>query len=295
MALKRKFLNSSFFGRKNVVLLALSFFLLLPNFLPFGITPLASADQKQNWDSFEPVLSSRLLSVQAILAYTDSLADERNVEPNTLGYGELLTSVIKQKFFHGFSHYALDQNWIAAVAGKLVWYDLSAIVIPEDIIKYPMAACSQQGIVLMECLRRKGIAYRKIIFDHHFAVEAYLNGWYYFDPNMEPDFTQIARSSLQDLIDTDRLFEVYSHALNQSDVALYLANPAYGEINGPQARNATVFQSVSKMASRVLWLLPLSIMLMGRYRRNAHPGTKAIQTVYLSPAGAGPQNPMIKR
>lgn len=49
------------------------------------------------------------------------------------------------------------------------------LFIPDDIMQYPMAACSQQSIVLMEFFRKKSIPYRKIGFDHYFELEGFKN------------------------------------------------------------------------------------------------------------------------
>ena len=37
----------------------------------------------------------------------------------------------------------------------LIKEDLNAIVIPNDILKHPMAACSQQSIIGMEVFKKK--------------------------------------------------------------------------------------------------------------------------------------------
>ena len=70
---------------------------------------------------------------------------------------------------------------------------LSAIVVPDDILKYPLAACSQQSIVGMKVLMDKGFNIRRVGFDDpviggHFCYEVnYGNDWHFFDPNREPD------------------------------------------------------------------------------------------------------------
>src|SRR5206468_12316967 len=61
-----------------------------------------------------------------------------------------------------------------------------------DILKYPYAACSQQSIVFMEILKRKGFNTREVGFQGktsgHFCFEVdYNGGWHFYDPDMEPD------------------------------------------------------------------------------------------------------------
>jgi hypothetical protein len=59
--------------------------------------------------------------------------------------------------------------------------------------------------------------------------------------------------------------------MSPSDVAVYLANPHFGEINGAIAKNASAFQKTTKVLSKTLWLLPLSFFLFAWYRRKAFP------------------------
>ncbi len=114
-------------------------------------------------------------------------ANEQAIKKNSLAYFEVLSSLVRKRFYHAYSHYSLKENWIAAVAGKFSLYDLSAIVIPDDIMQYPMAACSQQSIVMMDCFKRLGMPFRKVGMTGHYACEGFIeNGWYYFDTDKEP-------------------------------------------------------------------------------------------------------------
>lgn len=239
--------------------MGLTLCLLIPNFLPFHFFTLSN--EKHKWEVFDPAFANQLRSVDAVLAFTDSLATAEKFMSNTLDYGNLLSRVIKNRFYHGYSHYSLKENWIAAVAGKIIWNHLSAIVLPNDILKYPMAACSQQSIIMIECLRRKGILFRTVGFDHHFAVEAYFDGWYYFDPDMEPNFTAVKRESLQTLLNKGKFQELYNNAMSPAEVDYFLANPYYGEVNVLPAANAIIFHTIMKVLSRTLWLLPLVVFV----------------------------------
>lgn len=245
--------------RGNFWLLVLCLCLLLPNFLPLHFYNLSR--EKLKWEVFDLALVDRLRSVDDVLTYTDSLATAEDVMLNSLEYGNLINRVIKNSFYHGYSHYSLKENWIAAVAGKILWNHLSAIVLPDDILEYPMAACSQQSIVFIECLRRKGIPFRTVSFDHHFAIEAYFDGWCYFDPNIEPDFSEVKSVSLQKLLDEGKFPELYKHAMSPAEYEMYLANPYYGEVNVLPAANATIFHKVTKVLSRTLWLVPLAFFI----------------------------------
>lgn len=252
---------------QTFLLLLLSFVLLLPNFLPIRFTPLPAT--KANWDQFEPALAARLHSVDALLRYSDSLAKSRGTGQDTLKYANTLAEVVRKRFYHGYSHYALNENWIAALAGRIVWSDLSAIVLPDDIMNYSMAACSQQSIVMMECFKRKGIDYRKIGFDHHFTLEGKIQGeWYFFDTNMEPDFSSVPRTSFASLRENNKLYAVYRAQLDSAHLNYTLANQYYGKVNKPAAPRAALFHSLTRLLSRTLWLFPLLVVFIRRTKRN---------------------------
>jgi hypothetical protein len=70
-----------------------------------------------------------------------------------------------------FFHLNLNENWVAAMSEKICGYGLSCKVQPEDIMKHPNAAFSQQALVMMELLRRKKVSYRKAGFLHYSALE----------------------------------------------------------------------------------------------------------------------------
>jgi len=91
------------------------------------------------------------------------------------------SQILRGRFYHGYSYYELGQNSLGYLFAPLIKKDLSAIVIPNDIFKHPMAACSQQSIVGMEVFKTKGIKVRKIGFfadgyGGHFLFEALFGG-----------------------------------------------------------------------------------------------------------------------
>lgn len=249
-------------------MLFLSLALLLPNFFSKHLTSLALT--KAAWDQFDPSLVSKLQDVNGVLQYTDSLAKEKGAFQDALNYANVLAEVVRKRFYHGYSHYSLKENWLASLAGVTVWNDLSAIVLPDDILKYPMAACSQQSIVMMECFKRKGIDYRKIGFDHHFALEANIHGqWYFFDTNMEPDFSVVPRSSFASLKRNNELYTIYKARLDSTGLEYGLANQFYGKVNQAPAPRASFFHSATKLLSRILWLFPLLLAFVNPLKKTA--------------------------
>ena len=249
----------------NYLLVLFSLLLLLPNFFPYHFVKLSASGHP--WEQFDPALTKKLRSVSDVLQYTDSVAAASKVEPGTIDYGVILNRVVKKRFYHGYSYYSLNENWMAAMAGKFIWDDLSAIVLPDDILKYPMAACSQQCIVLMECFKRKNISYRKVGFDHHFAVEGeFKNHWYYFDPDMEPDFGNFPRVGIDSIIRCDGLPVIYKLSLNSLDLKKDLGHHFIGKPNKPAAPNALIFHRVTRILSKTVWLLPFVLSFVSSKR-----------------------------
>lgn len=213
-----------------------------------------------SWEKYKPELQERVSDIPSLLAYVDGKAD---TERHTLQYFNVLSQTIRKRFYHGYSHYSLSENWIAALAGKYLWDDLSAIVDPKDILRYPMAACSQQAIVMAASCRELGIPYRPVFFKHHFALEVNIRGqWYYTDPNMEPRYPGGQRASLAAFIRRGQLPVLYAHVIPSSQINEILGAPRYGQVNEPLAGNAQWFHTVTRFFSRWLWLWP-ALALIG--------------------------------
>ncbi|MBK6384542.1 MAG: hypothetical protein IPF69_14045 [Chitinophagaceae bacterium] len=109
-------------------------------------------------EEFDPALS-RLNSTERIINYCDSLYDQQyknsDVDDFQKYYTEILSSVIRKRFYHGYSYYGLRTNYMAFLFSKVFANGYRAIIVPDDILKYPAAACSQQSIIMMEVLRKK--------------------------------------------------------------------------------------------------------------------------------------------
>lgn len=239
--------------------------LLLPNFLSISLQTIPT---KNTLDEFDPKIASSLTSINALTQYVDSITTTNKVPENTLAYFNILAGIVRKRFYHGYSHYNFRENYIAAIAGKYIWYDLSAIVIPADIMKYPYAACSQQSIIMMEVFKQKGITYRKIGFHHHFAIEAKIEGkWYYFDTNKEPRFVDNKRESIAEIINKKQFAEIYKASIASSQIDALLGAPQYGPENVYPAPRGKFFHQVTKILSHFLWIVPFSLFIYSGFIR----------------------------
>jgi hypothetical protein len=243
------------FIRNPIPLLVLAAVLFGLNFLNFHI--ITKDEFRHDWERDNSTLINTIRSVDDLLNYADSVAVVKNIGKGSLEYAIELDNVVKNRFTHGYSHYGFKENWIAATAGS-VWKNFSAIVTPDDLLKYPQGACSQQSIVLMECMKRRGISYRTVYFSSHFALEAKVgNQWFFFDPDMEPSLTLATITNLDSLSKSEKLYTIYKLYSDSVSLATTLSSFSYGKVNAKQAPKTVYFHSVTKFLSKTLWLIPL--------------------------------------
>ena len=242
----------------KILLISLSLLLLAPNFIHLSLDKKPVYDHKEK---FEPSLSY-INSIDKLIDVSDSTAYSNHVCEGTLEYAITVANVIRNRFYHGFSEYPLNENWIAAVGERCFGYGLASIVNPDDILKYSYGGCSQQSIVLIEVMKRKHISYRSVGFPHHYASElCFHKNWYFFDPNMEPVISDSQRlennwkgyaDSLKKYYDKSRFPDLDWKFGNNLRVTL-------GRVNAKTAPKAMVFQTVTHYLSKSIWLLPILI------------------------------------
>jgi hypothetical protein len=223
--------------------------LLVPNFTGYSRASRAFSGESfariltfssHKQESYEPALFRKLKSFPDLITYIDtSFKGDRSSYHFTKYMGE----VISRRFYHGYSYYNQDDNWIAALAGRYVREDLSAIVIPNDIMKHPNAACSQQSIIMMEVARHFGFTFRKVTFDHHYTTEIWVgNKWHYVDPNLE---VITENESFLDLLHNGEFYKLYGQRIPANELSYLLAHPKFGKPNEAAAPNAEKFHRLT--------------------------------------------------
>jgi len=254
---------------QKLLLVGFALLLLAPNFVHRDINTIAPYNQKEKFTAS----LQRLNSIAQLEQYIDSIAAANHIQSSSFAYVELTEKIIEERFYHGFSHYSLNENWIAALAGRLIKEDYACKVDPESMMLHANAACSQQAIVVLEILRRKNISYRSLGFPHHYAMEVFAeNEWYFMDANMEPVISKAQRLSGSWQYKGDivkRYYDTAVHSnLNYQFGENYIAH--VGAVNEIPASNARLFHSVTALLSRLAWLLPLLYLLLQalfQYRR----------------------------
>lgn len=243
----------------RLLLILFSAGLLAVNFFKVDINSTMYYDGREKYD---PSLAY-INSIPLLTNHIDSLAAIAHVQPNSYEYVHIVVSVIKYRFYHGFSHFTLQENWIAALGGKYVEEGLACKVQPDDILQHGNAACSQQSIVMMAVLRAKNISYRKIGFPHHYALEVCINNkWSFFDANMEPTMTEQQRLASHWQYKNDSLKQYYDgNRFTDLDYKFGVGLMAEkGAINDVPAFNARLFQGVTNWTSKLLFILPLLLL-----------------------------------
>lgn len=215
-------------------------------------------------EKFDPTLS-RLNSVEAFIHFCDSLYGSTTIASSDSGvYAGIVGTVLRYRFVHGYTYYHLGHNYIATLLAPIINKDLSAIVIPDDILKYPKAACSQQSLVGMKVLMEKGFLVRKVGFydkkyGGHFCYEVrYNNNWHFYDPNREPDRKLLedhGRPGIEALNrDPSLLIKAYPKDSASFVMALY-SSYELGKPGILPGRNAIIFQEITKFLSYVSWII----------------------------------------
>lgn len=232
----------------------------------------------------------RINSMDALQKYCDSL---HKAAMGQRSYPGIVSEVLRNRFYHGYSYYDTGNNPMAIFTAPLIKDGITAIVVPDDILKFPNAACSQQSIVGMELLKRKGFPVRKVaMFDDvqqvgHFSYEAFYNGdWHYFDSNIEPDVTVLRKFDRPSVAFLKKHPEIVAAAYSKRDTALFqrlIANATVGQINEFPATKAYVYQKVTMILSYFGWAVIWMIIII-RNRRLKRKFKMSFNNENVSPA-----------
>ncbi len=271
---------TKFFKEKGSILFLFLFFISILPF--FGRLFQQEKQVTVTNELYTPELSS-LNSVDKVVHYTDSLYAVKNVQGfDTAVYVHIVSRTVRERFYHGLSQYTLPENWIAWVSGKLFWSHLSAIVIPNDILKHSEGLCSQQTIVFMEILRRKNINVRSVGLGYkegpgHFLCEVhYLGSWRLHDVTVEPQWKNNITANHESMdyyvVHKDSLYNVYKNRMEKPLFDKITEKVSLGKVNEFPAKSMFIFQNVTAVFT---YVLPLLFLVIGiRLSRAKNKKTK---------------------
>ncbi|MEO5500910.1 MAG: hypothetical protein ABIR31_05655 [Ginsengibacter sp.] len=242
----------------KILLLSLCIILLFPRVINIPGQPIPTYNHKEEFDS-------SLKSIKTLQKLSEA-ADHINqgkYSNKSFEYALIVSKILRERFYHGFSQYRFSENFIAVSTDYLLNNNISCLVDPEEIMKYPYAGCSQLVIVFAEIMKKNHVSYRSISFPHHLAIEFYLtDSWYFFDPNLEPQLTKEQRDVRHWHHSNDSLKKHYSSADHDLDFVFGVGQTAgIGKVNSPLASNARPFQSISIYISQWIWTIPLCFLI----------------------------------
>jgi hypothetical protein len=208
-------------------------------------------------EEFNPALR-HLTSVDQAMRWLDSTAASGKIMVSSRAYADLVDDLVRQRFFHGYSHYSLSNDYISHLLGRILWSDLSAIVEPDHILQYDYAACSQQSIVFMALLRSKGYRTQKIGLNGHFCTGVYYDGsWHYYDSNKEPKFGKETPlpSTLELTTDKSRLYAAYSGILSSTEIDAMFGKIEINESEALPGHRVRAFHRLTGFLSGSGWAI----------------------------------------
>ena len=215
----------------------------------------------------------RLNSIDKLINYCDSFY---RVSANQQTFPEVVSQVIRKRFYHGYSYYNMNSNPVGYLLASFSMKGLAALVIPDDIAEHPNAACSQQSIVGMEIFKRRGYQVRKVVmFDKvsnagHFAYEVYYdNGWHFFDTDAEPDSKVLRKNKRPSTALLAKHPEIVAAAYYKEPdffVRLIQSNTT-GHVNEFPAPRAYMFQQVTKFLTYFGWAIIFALSMLINWGR----------------------------
>lgn len=244
--------------------------LFIASIIPFFLTAPVALESKK-WsrnENYLPVLQE-VKTIDAALRIIENVYNTSAKISNQLDTARFVNctnAFVKEKFFHGYAQYSVNQNWILVLLGK-TWSHFSGIVNPNELIAYSEGLCSQQALVFMELLKRKGITSRSVGLGYpqgpgHFLCEVRLNNrWHLYDVTCEPKWekTKFPHESMAFYLkNRNELENVYAHHYKKEMIAKLLERVEYGETNQMPAQRMQLLHTLTRF---LVVLIPVLLLI----------------------------------
>jgi hypothetical protein len=224
-------------------------------------------------EAFDPQMR-RIESIDEAVDYIRA----RHPGAGPVALADAADELVRHRFFHGYSAYRPCQDWIAYLAGYL-WSDLRNPVLPDDILKFRRAACSQQAIVFQQIVRRLGLDFASVRAPGHFASAVKLDGtWYVYDADKEIAPRKYPYSALVSGAPViERIYGDFGGTLHRAALE---GRISLTDIDRDPAPRAALFHRLSGFLSAFGWLvfgalfalIRLAAFALPARRRHAVPG-----------------------
>jgi hypothetical protein len=182
---------------------------------------------------------------------------------------------VAMRFVHDVGVVRRQNDWVAWLAGVVIWRNLAFTNRPDDMLKSRRGICSQQTILMQALLKRFGIEFATVGTDapQHMFVGAKIDGrWAIYDPDGEPNRTRTIWFS--EMSNPRVMEQLYRHkpgsppfargeTLGQQ-MARVAATGRYEMkwINENPAPRGTLFHNVSSFLSHLGWAMFMGLALL---------------------------------
>ena len=182
----------------------------------------------------------------------------------------LVDDIVRRKFVHGLANINNKTNWLLEVANRLNSEKqfLSAMQ-PKDIVRFNYAFCNQQAIIFQEIVKDFGFEFASIGFNvktkeenfGHFVSAVKVNqDWFYFDPNLEPNYNRRDSSVLKGVLEADK--EILEKLYPRHDFDYVTEEMiSFHSLNEFPAKGGVFFQKITFFFSNFLFLILLFVSL----------------------------------
>lgn len=181
---------------------------------------------------------------------------------------EAASTLVRKRFFHGFSEFRPCDDWLAYLAG-FVWRDLRQPVLPDHALQYRRGSCNQQSMVFQAIVARFGIDYASVGFppmhgpaSGHFVAAAKIDGtWQIFDANREIPVNAVVPVS--EVIAGGKILEdIYPEHGAAWRQAARAGQVWFGKINANPAPQASLLHRMTDFMSAYGWAVFAALLLV---------------------------------
>ncbi len=185
----------------------------------------------------------------------------------------LIDDYVRNKFYHEYSVKPWHDNWVLALVNTLIpQYLLSGNMKPEEIFRYDYGICNQQAILFQEIVRDFGFDYGSVRitvpgFPHFASAVMVTDEWYFFDPNLEPEYDRRDPNIFDKIVIGDKQVLTAMYGNHFDDASSEMIE--FSEINTFPAARGVLAQEMSYVISWYGWALlvfPSLVILLHRRR-----------------------------
>ncbi|MBV8907533.1 MAG: hypothetical protein JOZ20_00895 [Sphingomonas sp.] len=208
-------------------------------------------------ETFNPTLGS-ITTIDDAARYVRAQA--KSDDPRALA--DAADEFVRERFYHSYSFFDPAHDWIAYLSG-FAWINLRSPVLPENILDYPEAACSQQVIVFQAIARKLGFDSGVVALSHHMIGAVKIDGrWQVYDADREIAPRSYPLSKL--LAGDPAVTSIYGRMGRSIDMAGQAARGEIQliEVNSNPAPQASLFHRVTHALSNYGWMFFLALALL---------------------------------